>query len=136
MKIRLGICCTTFPGSYSILEIKRQGVLVFVTLGFANDFFPTHTHFKCYVCKQLSIKGRLSCVSKARWEKIKQVPKYSIERSWTGTFCIPGELTQRMVINLSLIIGNCISVAQRRNHRKIIPMCYSVFFKITTTKTK
>ena len=64
-----------------------------------------------------------------------QVPNYSIERSWTSTFCIPGKLPQRMVVNLSLIIGNCGPVAQRRNHRKINLAYYSVFLKITTTTT-
>lgn len=68
--------------------------------------------------------------------KITQVPKYSIETSWTSTFCIPGKLPQWMVINLSLIIDNCGSVAQRRNHRKINPTYYSVFLKITIRKNK
>jgi hypothetical protein len=41
-----------------------------------------------------------------------------------------------MVINLSLIIGNCELVAQRRSHRKVNPTYYSVFWKTTTTTNK
>lgn len=67
-------------------------------------------------------------MSKVR-QKIMQMPKYSIERSWAITFCILGKLPQRMVINLSLIMVTVDrSVAQRRNHRKINPTYYSVFF--------
>lgn len=100
---------------------ETRGHLCLSLLDLPMIFPPhPHTHLKCYVCKQLSAEEDCHGWG-SEMGKIMQVPKYPIERSRTSTFASLESYPQRMVINLSLITGNCGSVAQRRNHRKINP---------------